>query len=114
MTLTATFPDDLAAILQGLEKSDHEAHALIAELDDERFNWHPDERSWSVAQCLDHLNVGNRLYLDAMGSAVEEARNKNVLRRGSIRPGAIERWFVRTMAPPPRRRLPAPSKIVPA
>src|SRR6185295_12357782 len=41
-------------------------------------------------------------------------RNKNALRRSPIQPGAIERWFIRTMAPPPRRRLPAPSKIVPA
>jgi DinB superfamily len=114
MTLTATLPDDLAAILQGLDESDREAHALIAELDEERFNWRPDERSWSVAQCLDHLNVGNRYYLEAMGRAVEEAKGKNVSRRGPIRPGVFERWFIRTMGPVPRLRLPAPSKIVPA
>ena len=113
MTLTATLPDDLAAILQGLEKSDREAHALIAELDDERFNWRPDERSWSVAQCLDHLNAGNRYYLEAMGIAVEEAQRKNASRRGPIQPGPFERWFIRSMGPQ-RRRLPAPRKIVPA
>ena len=112
--MPATLPDDLAAILHGLEESDRQAHALIAELDEERFNWRPDERSWSVAQCLDHLNVGNRFYLEAMRRAVEEAKGKNVSRRGPIRPGVFERWFIRTMAPPPRRRLPAPSKIVPA
>ena len=109
-----TLPDDLAAILRGLEESDGEAQALIAELDDERFNWRPDERSWSVAQCLDHLNVGNRIYLASMRSAVEEAQSKNALRRGPIQQRALERWFVRSLEPPPRPRLSAPKKIVPA
>jgi len=41
-------PEDLAEIRRGLEESDREARALLAELDEERFNWRPDERSWSV------------------------------------------------------------------
>ncbi|HYN19553.1 MAG TPA: DinB family protein [Thermoanaerobaculia bacterium] len=109
-----SLPDDLAAILRGLDESDREARALLAELDEERFNARPDERSWSVAQCLDHLNVGNRIYLEAMRTAVEEGRRKNVLRQGPFRPRVLERWFIREMEPPPRRRLPAPRKIVPA
>ena len=114
MSAPTTLPDDLAAILRGLEESDHEARSLIAELDEERFNQRPDERSWSVAQCLDHLNVANRLYLEAMWNAVEAARSKNAARRGPIQPGIIESWFIRSMGPQPRRRLPAPRKIVPA
>ena len=31
-----------------------------------------------------------------------------------IRPGFLERLFIRTMEPPPKRRLPAPRSIVPA
>jgi hypothetical protein len=112
--MTSPLPDDLAAILRGLEESDREAQALLAELDEERFNARPDERSWSVAQCLDHLNVGNRPYLEAMRSAVEAARRKGASRQGPIRPRVLERWFIREMEPPPRRRLPAPRKIVPA
>lgn len=107
-------PEDLAAIQRGLEASDQEARALLAELDDERFNWRPDERSWSVAQCLDHLNVGNRVYLASMRPAVEDARRRGVLRRGPIHPPVLERWFIRSLEPPPKFRLPAPRKIVPA
>jgi DinB family protein len=107
-------PEDLAEIRHGLEASDQEARALLADLDDERFNWRPDERSWSVAQCLDHLNVANRVYLASMRPAVEDARRRGVSRRGSIHPPMLERWFVRTLEPPPKFRLPAPRKIVPA
>ncbi len=107
-------PEDLAEIRRGLEASDREARALLADLDEERFNWRPDERSWSVAQCLDHLNVANRVYLAVMRPAVEDARRRGVLRQGPIRPPMLERWFVRTLEPPPKFRLPTPRKIVPA
>jgi hypothetical protein len=109
-----SLPEDLAAILHGLEASDLEARALIAELDEERFNWRPDEHSWSVAQCLDHLNVGNRLYIEPLRDALEVARRKGASRRGPIELRGLGGWFVRAMEPPPRRRLPAPRKIVPA
>lgn len=112
--MTLPLPDDLAAILRGFEESDAEARALLAELDEERFNARPSERSWSVAQCLDHLNVGNRVYLEAMRPAVETAQRKGSARFKPIRPGILERWFIREMEPPPRRLLPAPRKIVPA
>ncbi len=107
-------PDDLAAILRSLEESDREARALLSELDEERFNWRPDERSWSVAQCLDHLNVANRLYVESMGNAVEAAQRRGAMRRGPLQPGFLGRWFVRSLDPSSRRRLPAPREIVPA
>jgi hypothetical protein len=107
-------PADLAAILGGLEASDRDARALLEEADEERFNRRPDQRSWSVAQCLDHLNVGNRVYLEPMRNALDAARSKGASRRGPVQPGFFERWFIRTMGPQSRRRLPAPRKIVPA
>ncbi|PYQ55967.1 MAG: hypothetical protein DMF53_27005 [Acidobacteria bacterium] len=44
----------------------------------------------------------------------ERARRQGAVRRGPIRPGPLGRWFVATLEPPPKRRLPAPKKIVPA
>ena len=111
---TPPLPEDLREIQSQLEASDREAHALFRELDEEQLNWRPDERSWSIAQCLDHLNVANRLYLAPMLQAIEEARRKGAVRKGPIHPGFIGRWFVASMEPPPKRKLPAPRKIVPA
>lgn len=112
--MAAPLPPDIQEILLALDDSDRRAGLLIAGLDDERFNWRPDERSWSVAQCLDHLNVANRAYLGPMRAALERARREGRVRRGAIRPGFLGRWFVATLEPPPKRRLPAPKKIVPA
>jgi hypothetical protein len=110
----APLPDDVQELLRALDDNDRRAEDLVRDLDDERLNWRPDERSWSVAQCLDHLNVASLAYLGPMREALERARRKGAVRRGPIRPGAVGRWFVASLEPPPKRRLPAPKKIVPA
>jgi len=110
----ADLPGDLQEILSALDEHDRRAEGLVRDLDDEQFNWRPDERSWSIAQCLDHLNVANQAYVVPMREALEKARQKGAKRRGPIRPGPLERWFVANLEPPPKRRLPAPKKIVPA
>ena len=112
--MAAPLPQDVQEILRELDDSDRRAGLLIAGLDDERFNWRPDERSWSIAQCLDHLNVTNRIYLDPMRSALERARPAGKTRRGAIRPSFLGRWFVTNLEPPPRVRVIAPRKVVPA
>lgn len=110
----SSLPEDLGELQVQLEASDHEAQALLRDLDEEQLNWRPDERSWSIAQCIDHLNVTNRVYLVPIRHAIEEARRKGVVRKGPIHPGFFGRWFVATLEPPPKRKLPAPRKIVPA
>jgi DinB superfamily len=114
VTVAASLPEDLQELLKALDDNDRRAGDLVHDLDDERLNWRPDEQSWSVAQCLDHLNVANRAYLGPTREALARARRKGAVRRGPIRPGVFGRWFVATLEPPPKRRLPAPKKIVPA
>jgi hypothetical protein len=113
-TGTASLPEDLREIQAQLEASDHEAQALLRDLDEEQLNWRPDEQSWSIAQCLDHLNVANRAYVAPMLHAIEQAQRKGAVRKGPIHPGFFGRWFAASMEPPPKSKLPAPRKIVPA
>jgi hypothetical protein len=110
----ATLPDDLQRILDDLEVNLQRAEAVAQGLDDEQLNWRPAPASWSIGQCLDHLNVANRTYLAPMLEAIEKARRQGRSRKGPIRQGFVERWFTETMEPPPRRKLPAPRKIVPS
>lgn len=112
--MASPLPDDVQELLRALDENDRRAEDLVRDLDDERLNWRPDERSWSVAQCLDHLNVASRVYLEPMREALERARRKGAVRRGPIRPGVLGGWFVATLEPPPKRGLPAPKKIVPS
>jgi hypothetical protein len=106
-------PDELRRIQDDLDDNERRAAALLSGLDDAAVNWRPDGRSWSTAQCIDHLNVTARVYQAAMEPALEAARRKGRTRRGPIRPGWFERKFLESLEPPPKRKLPAPSKIVP-
>ena len=102
----------LAELLAALDASSAEGVRLAESLSEEQFRWQPAPTSWSVGHCLQHLAVTDRVYVDAMrrgaAGAAPRANATNVLA-----PGFFGRWFVREMEPPPKRRLPAPAKVVP-
>jgi hypothetical protein len=112
--MSAVYPTDIQSLLDQLGASGLAAAALERELSPEQLRWRPNETAWSIAQCVDHLAAGGRVYLGPLRQGVEEARRRGWTRREPIEPGWIERKFVYTLEPPPRLRLPAPKKIVPA
>jgi hypothetical protein len=107
-------PSDLTVITEVLDAVDHDAGTLVADLDEAQFNWQPDGRGWSIAQCLDHLTRTNGLYLDALRAGAARARTADLARRGPIRPGWLSRLFINSMGPTVRLRIPAPSAAAPA
>lgn len=112
--MAQALPPDLSELEDQFDAADREARALVADLDDARANWQPaGGASWSVAQCLDHLAVGNRTYLEAMSAAVTRARGRGCLRRGPVGPGVFAAVFLRWLEPPVRRRMRNPRIIAP-
>src|SRR5262245_29326512 len=110
---SVSLPPHLEAILEDLEKSDQEAQRIAGGLSDAQANWQPHENAWSVAQCLDHLTRANTVYAAALSEAIKEAQTAKEPQRGPIQPGWFGRLFIRSLEPPPKRKLPAPKKIVP-
>lgn len=112
--MAQALPPDLSDLEEQLDAADREARALVADLDDAQGNWQPEGgASWSVAQCLDHLAVANRTYLEAMGEAVTRARGRRRRRRGPVGPGVFAAAFLRSLEPPVRRRTRNPGIIAP-
>ena len=107
-------PPHLAAILDDLAQSDQVAQRIAGGLSDAQVNWQPHETAWSIAQCLDHLGRGNTVYAAALQQALKESRAAKEPSPGPIRPGWFGRYVIRSFEPPPRRKLRAPKKIVPA
>jgi hypothetical protein len=69
------------------------------------FGQRPAEGSWSAAECIDHLNVTARLYLPALGQAIDTAREAGSVgdrRDGRTILGRIITW---AMEPPPRLKM---------
>jgi hypothetical protein len=112
-SLSPALPEDLADLERHLQDNLRAAEALARDLNEAQFQWQPDPTSWSIALCVDHLAVANRVYLEPMREAIATARQRGSQRRGPIRPGAFSRFFLSTLEPPPRRKMTAPRKIVP-
>jgi hypothetical protein len=96
-----------------LSANDQTAQAVAAGLSDEQLNWQPAPGAWSVGQCLEHLCITNKKYLEAIAPALEEKPDAPV---DEIISGWFGGWFIRNFVEPsPKsRRAPAPPKIRPA
>src|SRR5712691_5565097 len=67
---------DLQAMLAQIEAIKAEGRAVAAGLTDDRLNWHPAEGSWSILDCLEHLNVAVTKTLPAFDRSIAEGRAK--------------------------------------
>ena len=98
-----------------LDRQSAQALTLAGGLNDAALNWQPNGgKSWSVAQCLDHLVIMNAIYVKALHGAVANNRDQLEPRKNPIQASG---WFTRLLVsyeePPPKIKLPAPKKIAP-
>ena len=107
-------PADLQEIVEQFVAVERDADELVAPLDDEQCNWSPAPGAWSIAQCIDHLNVANARYFGAACDAVEDARSKGLTRSGPIASSWFGRRFIATLEPPVRIKSRTPRTIRPA
>jgi DinB superfamily len=107
-------PADLQEVIDALTAVERDAERIVAPLDDEQFNWSPASGAWSIAQCLDHLNVANARYFGGVTAAVARAEAGGLTRRGPIQSSFLGRWFVAMLEPPVRLKARAPGNIRPA
>ncbi|HEY6508455.1 MAG TPA: DinB family protein [Vicinamibacterales bacterium] len=99
---------ELEAFRQEFDAVAADAGGLLAPLSDAQFYWSPSPERWSVAQCVEHLNVTARNYLPMLDDAIASAKRWGVYGNGPFNYGWLGPWFVRTMDPPVRRRFKAP------
>ena len=104
-----------AEFVSELERQTVQAATVANGLSESAFNWQPNSgKSWSVAQCLDHLVIMNRMYVKTLQDAVADNEDQLEPRKNPIQPsGWLTRLFVSYEEPPPKIKLPAPKKIAP-
>ena len=96
---------DITGLEDAFDAAERDARALVSGLTEPLGAWRLDPESWSVAECLDHLAIANRVYLRAMQPAAERALTQGRRRRRPAQPGLIGTWFVRTLEPPAKPGL---------
>ena len=90
------------------------AAEVMAGLSTDQVNWRRAEGSWSIAECIAHLNAANSLYSDAIQAAIIDGRRRGWTGgKSDARLGLLERGFVNLLEPPYRLKFKAPSKCRP-
>jgi DinB superfamily len=104
-----------AEFVSELERQSTQARELASGLSETALNWQPNGgKSWSIAQCLDHLVIMNRMYVKTLQDAVADNEDQLEPRKRPIQPsGWATRLFICYEEPPPKIKLPAPKKIAP-
>lgn len=104
---------DTQSVLDQLRAIKRDGEAITAGLSQGQFNWRPGPERWSIADCLQHLNVGVTKAMPAFDTAIAQGRA-----RGQTAPGEEPfkyGWFSRlvagSMEPPPRFRMKTPSML---
>lgn len=81
------------------------ARALVANVSQEQLWARPSPESWSIGECLAHLNIVGRLYLKNMESAVDAGWAEGKIGTGPFRYSPFFRLFLWYEEPPPRKKL---------
>ena len=77
-----------------------------------QLNYRLAEGSWSIAECIDHLNASNEHYAAAIEAAI--AKGPPARRGAEPKLGVLERWFLKQMEPPVKMKQKAPRKFQPS
>jgi len=109
LALTAEIDDFRRQFEQLIDQAD----ALVRPLTDAQFTWQPSPNGWSIAQCVDHLNVSARLYLPLLDEGIASAIRQGLYGEGPFTYWWLARLFVRMLEPPPLFRTKAPAAFQP-
>ena len=103
----------LAECAARLAEASADFEDLIVDMRPDQAVWHPAPKSWSVAECLDHVNIAARLYLAGLRPAIDEARSRGLEGGAPYGRGTfLGRQVLRVLGA--ERRFPAPGKFRPA
>ncbi len=94
----------LASIRNELEATSARLHALTDTMDDATWRTRPGNAGWSVAECIEHLNLTSRAYAPILNEAIRDGRARGLTdNAGRNRLDFVGWMFVKMLEPPVKR-----------
>lgn len=66
-------------------------------LSDDQINWKPSQEKWSIAECVDHLVVTNRLYLKEFQKQFVEKRIKTNCSKTEVKHRLLSKFIMKSV-----------------
>ena len=105
--------DELAGYRDVFRENRAVATELCLSLTVPAFNWRPAGGGWSVAECLEHLNISGQLFGEAILLAAARGRAAAVTGSGPFTYGFVTRVVLKGVHPESKTRYRAPKRFVP-
>ncbi len=105
--------EELRGLCEQIDNLKEDALELTAPLSDTQFAWRPGIGRWSISECLEHLNVVDRLHLPLLADAMAQGRAAGLTGTGPFRYGFLSRRFVRYQDGPVKIKKKAPREYRP-
>jgi hypothetical protein len=114
MTMPSSLTPELAELDRQFAELKAEASELVTGMQESQFNWRPNAHSWSMAECLQHLNIVGDRCVHTLEEILAEARARGQVRQGPFGYGWLGKWILANTEPPPKRKYKAPRRFTPA
>ncbi|MFD2907543.1 DinB family protein [Flavobacterium ardleyense] len=89
----------LQDLIENTQTNRSQAEELIS-LSIEELNWKAEKKSWSILECLEHLNLYSNFYLPEISERIE---NSNKISSVNFTSGIVGDYFAKSMLP--RKKL---------
>ncbi|MCG2612070.1 DinB family protein [Flavobacterium sp. SM15] len=87
---------DLISELRTITLQNIDFAQKLHDLPEEELNWRNDAKSWSILECLEHLNIYGSFYLPEIESTI---RNSVSSSESEFNPGFLGDYFAKSMQP---------------
>ena len=101
----------IESIISEMKAVAQDARATFGTLSNSQLNWKPGEKSWSVAQCLDHLIKTNEQFYPEFAELATGNRKNSFLENYSPLTGWAGRFLIKAVTEDSKKAK-APSKAV--
>jgi len=91
-----------------------DAKSAFGSLSPAQLNWTPDEKSWSVAQCMDHLITTHSQYFPLFKRLAAGQSKPTFWEKASPLSGFFGRFLIKSLDPANLKKMKAPGKAQPS
>ncbi len=105
---------DISAICSNLQQVGEDARRDFGSLSAEKLNWKPAEKSWSIAQCFDHLITTHSLYFPEFERLANGDKKSSFWESVSPFSGFFGRFLIRSLDPQNLKKMKTTGKAQPS